>query len=279
VLTVTFHGVRGSTPCSCDANRRYGGNTSCVSLEVEGQAPIVLDIGTGLRFFGERQPLDGTFRGAALVTHLHWDHIQGLPFFTPILRSGAQLDIWAPCQHDGRTVAEAFDEFMRDPYFPVGIADLPGEIRFNDACEGEFSVGEAHIVARAVPHVGRTMGYRIVWADATVAYISDHQQPLDGGYDIDPNVLELSAGVDLLIHDAQYTVEEFPAKRTWGHCTVDYALWVAKEAGARRLALFHHDPGRGDDELDDLLACAKRFGEHHGFEVLAAAEGATVELG
>jgi phosphoribosyl 1,2-cyclic phosphodiesterase len=279
VLTVSFHGVRGSTPCSCEANRRYGGNTSCVGLEVPGQEPIVLDIGTGLRFFGDGQPQDGTFRGSALVSHLHWDHIQGLPFFTPILKSGATFDVYAPVQEDGLTVAEAFDEFMRHPYFPVTVAALPADIRFIDCHTDTFHVGQATVTAREVPHVGRTLGFRIEWEGATVAYIPDHQQPFDGGFDIAEGVLELADGVDLLIHDAQYTTEEFPLKRTWGHCTVDYALWVAKEAGVKCIALFHHDPGRSDDEIDHELECARHFGAKHDFEVLAAAEGAKVTLG
>ena len=128
-MNVTFYGVRGSTPCPCASNTRYGGNTACVALEAAGCDPIVLDLGTGLRFFGETQPNDGSFRGHALVTHLHWDHVQGLPFFTPVNRPGAALDIYGPPQ-DGMSLEEAFGEFMRPPYFPVRVADLAGDIRF-----------------------------------------------------------------------------------------------------------------------------------------------------
>jgi len=105
---VTFYGVRGSTPTACERTRRYGGNTACVALQVADEPPLLLDLGTGLRFFGETQPDDGSFRGSALVSHLHWDHVQGLPFFVPILRPGASFDVYAPSQEDGRSVAEAF---------------------------------------------------------------------------------------------------------------------------------------------------------------------------
>ena len=122
-MNVTFYGVRGSTPCPCEANRRYGANTACVALEVPGEDPIVFDIGTGLRFWGETLPTDGSFRGTALVTHMHWDHVQGLPFFVPVDRPGARLDIYGPTQDEG-SLAEVFNDLMKPPYFPVRAAEL-----------------------------------------------------------------------------------------------------------------------------------------------------------
>jgi phosphoribosyl 1,2-cyclic phosphodiesterase len=279
VLEVTFYGVRGSTPTACEQTRRYGGNTACVALEVADQPPLLLDLGTGLRFFGETQPQDGSFQGAALVSHLHWDHIQGLPFFVPILRPGASFDIYAPAQDDGRPVAEAFDSFMRAPYFPVTVSELPGKIRFHDVEEGPLRIGDALVTALAIPHVGRTYGYRIEWAGATVAYLPDHQQPGDGGFGIDDAVIELTEGVDLLVHDAQYTRPEFIKKATWGHCTYEYAMWVAKRSGAKSIALFHHDPMRTDDALDEMLTCCEGWAERAGIEVFAAHEGDRRHLG
>jgi phosphoribosyl 1,2-cyclic phosphodiesterase len=279
LLNVTFHGVRGSTPCSCDANRRYGGNTSCVSITVPGEDPLLLDIGTGLRFFGEGQPMDGTFRGNALVSHLHWDHVQGLPFCPPILMPGAGLRLFAPGQEDGRSVHSVFDEFMKPPYFPVRMEDLPSDIRFEDCEDGSFAVGDAKVLARSIPHVGRTMGYRVDWHGRSVAYLPDHQQPIDGSWSIAEGALELADGVDLLIHDAQYLAPEFEGmKRTWGHCTIEYAMHVAREAGAKQIALFHHDPVRSDDTIDEIVRCSQVFGDHNDIEVLAAAENVVVEL-
>jgi phosphoribosyl 1,2-cyclic phosphodiesterase len=278
VLNVTFFGVRGSTPCACESTRRYGGNTACVALQSFDAPPIVLDLGTGLRFFGETQPTDGTFRGSALVSHLHWDHVQGLPFFVPILRAGASLDIYAPPQDDGRSVAEAFDSFMRSPYFPVTITELPGEVRFHELSDERVAVGAAKVWARPIPHIGPTNGYRIEAEGVSVAYLSDHQQPAGGGFAVAESALELADGVDLLIHDAQYTPSEFAKKATWGHCTVEYAMWVAKEAGAKRLALFHHDPVRTDDALDEIVACCRAYADHIGVEVMAASEGLSVAL-
>ena len=280
LLNVTFFGVRGSTPCPCDANRRYGGNTACVAVEVPGEDPIILDLGTGLRFFGQTQPTDGSFAGTALVTHLHWDHVQGLPFFVPIDRPGARLDIYGPVQDDtGMGLQEAFNEFMRPPYFPVRAQDLRGDIRFHDLSEGHLSIGNAKVKVRAVPHLGPTNGYRVEWEGVTLAYISDHQAPQDGSPTVDDRVLELCDNVDLLIHDAQYGPEEWSEKSHWGHCTVDYAIEVARQSGASRLVLFHHDPAHHDDWVDRLANEAKDKGEQAGLdEVIAAAEGVTISF-
>lgn len=242
-------------------------------------APIVLDLGTGLRFFGQTLPADGSFRGIALVSHLHWDHVQGLPFFAPINCPGAHLDVYAPRQVAGASVADAFDDFMRPPYFPVRADDLFGEIEFHDAAATDLTFGRATILVRDVPHVGATNGYRIDVDGISIAYVSDHQQPVDGTDAVADSVLELCDGVDLLIHDAQFTADDFAVKSDWGHCTVDYAVHVAATAGARRLALFHHDPARGDDALDGLLTGARTMGAERGLdEVIAAHEGLTIAL-
>ena len=276
-MHVTFYGVRGSCPCPSEANRRYGGNTACVALEMPGEPPIICDLGTGLRTFGATQPLDGTFRGTALITHIHWDHVQGLPFFPPADRVGATLDIYGPAQEEG-LLGDVFGDFMRPPYFPVHFSDLRGDIRFHDVTDDDMSVGNAKVRVRPVPHTGPTVGYRIEWDGASVAYISDHQAPplLDR---VAESVLELCDGVDLLIHDAQYRPDEFEVKSHWGHCTVDYALLVAKQAGARRLALFHHDPAHDDAEMDRLLDEAREHAAAVGLDdVVAAYEGLRITL-
>jgi phosphoribosyl 1,2-cyclic phosphodiesterase len=280
LLDVTFYGVRGSTPCPCPENQRYGGNTSCVTLEMPGRDPIILDLGTGLRFFGESIGRSGEpFRGTALVTHLHWDHVQGLPFFMPINRPGARLEIIGPA-HDGKAMAESFAVFMKPPYFPISVEDLAGDIVFRDIDNGEIDVEGVEIVVRAVPHVGATNGYRVNCDGVSVAYISDHQEPVGRPDHIDDAVLELCADVDLLIHDAQYTPDEFAERATWGHCTVRYAIEVASRSGAKQVALFHHDPAHDDQYVDNLLCEARRWANELGVpRVLAASEGMRLTLG
>jgi phosphoribosyl 1,2-cyclic phosphodiesterase len=269
--------VRGSCPCASEANRRYGGNTACVALEVPGEDPIIFDLGTGLRNFGTTQPTDGTFRGTALVTHIHWDHVQGLPFFPPIHQVGARLDIYGPHQAEG-PLGEVLGGLMCRPYFPIHYSELEGDVEFHDVTDEEVKVGRAKVKVRPVPHNGPTVGYRVDWDGLSVAYVSDHQAP-HNLKSISDGVLELADGVDLLIHDAQYTPAEFSVKETWGHCTVDYAVLVAKEAGAKRLALFHHDPAHSDEDLDHLLEMARCTALHAGVpEVVSAYEYLQLDL-
>lgn len=238
----------------------------------------MFDLGTGLRYFGHGMPHDGSFHGAALVTHMHWDHTQGLPFFVPTLRDGARFDIYAPVQEDGRPVADVFAAMIRPPMFPVPLESLPGRFTFRDVADDDFTIGGLDVKSRLVPHVGNTVGYRVTWQGRSIVYISDHQQPTDGSFAMSDGVRELCEGADLLIHDAQYTPDEFAQKSTWGHCTVEYAVWVAVSCGVRTLALFHHDPAHHDDMLDDLTACAAAAGRARGVEVVAAREGLTIDV-
>ena len=278
-MDIGFHGVRGSTPCACSANHGYGGNTSCVVLEHPGMAPVVLDLGTGLRSYGSDWGLrgDGPFRGHALVTHLHWDHVQGLPFFSPLLEEGSQLEIWGPGS-DGASLRDAFCNFMSPPYFPITLDDLAAGITFHEVASGTFTVGDAEVTAALVPHRGPTFGYRVQFGSGpVVAYVPDHQQPVDGSLIVDPAVVALCRGADVLIHDAQFTPEEFADKTDWGHCTVEFALTVAAAADVGRLVLFHHDPSHDDAALDAMLRDANAHPLAAGLsEVIAAREGMTV---
>jgi phosphoribosyl 1,2-cyclic phosphodiesterase len=277
-FAVTFFGVRGSTPCHGETIVRYGGNTSCVAVSVPGHDPFLFDLGTGLRYFGHTCDEPLPFRGTCLLSHLHWDHIQGLPFFTPLLREGASMDVYAPAQDSGVPVRKAFAKAFRPPLFPVPLAQLPGTMRFHEVSSSDFEVGDVEIMSRPIPHSGVTVGYRMTWNGSSVAYLSDHQMPLDGSYSVTDGALELCRGVDLLIHDAQYTPAEFAQRRDWGHCTVEYAVWLAVTAGVGRLALFHHDPSHADDQLDLLTAQARDIGREAGVEVFAAREGMTVPV-
>jgi phosphoribosyl 1,2-cyclic phosphodiesterase len=277
-MRVTFYGVRGSTPCQSDDIGRYGGNTSCISIDAPGESQLLLDMGTGLRYYGKGLPVDRPFAGSCLLTHLHWDHVQGLPFFAPLLWNGATLDVYGPAQEDGRTLDEIFASTIRPPLFPVCVDKLPAAVRFHDTGDTEFTIGGFDVMARLIPHLGPTLGFRIEWQGHSIAYISDHQQPLDGSFSVAPGALELVEGVDLLIHDAQYTPPEFAAKASWGHCTIEYAVWLAGHAGVKQLALFHHDPSRLDDDLDELVRCAADIGKRRGVDVIAASEGLVLEL-
>lgn len=273
-MRVKFLGVRGSTPAPGEATAGYGGNTSCVGVAPDDAPPMVLDLGTGLRRLS-----DAPMRAIALVTHLHFDHVQGLPFCAGLLHPDATVDIYGPPQ-DGESLEGAFRRFIQPPLFPVELDQLPGTIRFHEVHDERFEVAPGvEVEARPVPHPGPTNGYRIECDDASLVYVPDHQQPEDPN-EVDDAVLRLAADCDLLIHDAQYTPEEFARKSTWGHCTVEYAVRVAIMARARRLALFHHDPSHTDGIVDVLVAgareCAGRFGD---LDVFGAREGSSVTLG
>ena len=164
------------------------------------------------------------------------------------------------------------------PLFPIRVDDLPGDVRFHEHGDDDFEIGEIQVASRLIPHLGNTLGYRLSWGGATVAYLSDHQQPGIDVYEATDNARHLCDGADLLIHDAQYTRREFEQKSYWGHCTIEYAVWLALECGVRTLALYHHDPLHDDDQLDRLIAEAnQRVGGR--LAVIGAREGLTVELG
>lgn len=300
--TVTFHGARGSCPCSGPELSRYGGATACVSVDPgDGRPPVVFDLGTGSRGLGEDlvarllpkaatigappEPVDRSDRPghllalACLLTHLHFDHVQGLPFFLPALREEVRLDIYAPPQGTPG-LEEVLSSFICPPYFPVRLSELPAELFLHEVEDGSrIELGDGlEVLARQLPHLGPTLGYRLEAPGCVVAYLSDHQAPrVRRGGAIPEAALELAAGADLLIHDAQYTSEEFTSKAHWGHSTISYAVEVAGAAGAKRLALFHHDPTHDDTLLDRLGEEATALAAG-AFDVVVAAEGGSLLL-
>jgi phosphoribosyl 1,2-cyclic phosphodiesterase len=253
-------------------------------VEVEGEPPLIVDLGTGLRSLGEYlqpqlQDRGRPLQATALLSHLHYDHMLGLPFFTPMQDPGAVLDVFGPSQTEG-PLEDVIGEIVKPPFFPVHMAEFRGQLRFHEL-EGteELAIGVTKVKVRSIPHVGHTLGFRIESDGRTVAYLSDHQAPVDR-CSVDVNVLELCAGADLVIHDAQYTDEEFAALYDWGHSTAAYAAHVANEAGARRLVLFHHDPSHTDDDIDGILANVRRTAAaDNRLEISAAFEGSSIDLG
>ncbi len=282
-MNVTFYGVRGSCPCSGDRYRRYGGNTSCLVVNAEGDAPLIVDLGTGLRALGdvllkEVRALGTPLQANALLTHLHFDHILGLPFFAPLHDPGARLTVHGPAQPKG-SLKDALHAAVQPPVFPIHMEQFRGELCTIDTRDEDFSVGSVKVLARAIPHSGATLGYRIEADGRTLAYLPDHQAPVDRRT-ISDAVLELCQGADLLVHDGQYTDDEFATKADWGHSTAAFAVHVAAEAQAKRLLLSHHDPSHNDRELDRILSAARRLPEAKSLEdVSAAHESQSIDLG
>jgi phosphoribosyl 1,2-cyclic phosphodiesterase len=253
-----------------------------VAVQVGDEPPIVLDLGTGLRPLGhaleDRYGIDAPIELTAFLTHLHWDHIIGLPFCRPILRLGGTMEVFGPPQGDDTDLHEVVDRVVVPPFFPVQVKELHGSIHFTATGDDVIPVGSAKVTVRRVPHIGETLGFRIDAEGCSLAFVSDHQQP-DDRESVAEAVLELCDGADLVVHDAQYTEAEFVEKGTWGHSTIGYAVHVAAEAGARKLVLFHHDPVHTDAEMDRLLDQARSDAEASRLDgVLAAAEGLSLDL-
>lgn len=259
---VSLHllGVRGSTPAPGPAHVRYGGHTSCVAVSVGDDPPrLVLDSGTGVRNLGGLTS-GLPFRGTVLLTHLHWDHTQGLPFCPVLDHPGAEVVLHLPAQdvHPEEVLGRAFGP----PHFPIGVEGLRGMWSIAGLeSGGELRIDDDTVAcAREVPHKGgRTFGYRVTLDGRSIVYLPDHGpaaiDPGPSGHGaLDPDLVRWCAGADLLLHDGQHVADEFPAAVGWGHSTVDYAVALATAAGVGRLVLVHHAPARTDDELDDIGA-------------------------
>jgi phosphoribosyl 1,2-cyclic phosphodiesterase len=283
-VRVTFCGTRGSTPAPGLDYIRFGGHTSCVALSHDDDGPagrptLLLDAGTGLR----RLPGllgDLPFRGTLLLTHLHWDHVQGLPFFKSGDREGARVRMLIPDQGDGMEAEALLARMMSPPFFPIAPSALRGDWQFGFVPEVTFAAEGFNVLAVDVPHKGgHTVGFRISDGHSSVAYIPDHCPTAlgpgpDGLGEYHQSALQLSQDVDLLIHDAHLRVEEIEAEGSFGHAAAEYAVRLGTMAGARRVALFHHRPERKDPEVERTVC---RFAESP-VPVMGAAETLTLRL-
>jgi phosphoribosyl 1,2-cyclic phosphodiesterase/CheY-like chemotaxis protein len=285
-MHVRFFGTRGSIATPGPHTLRYGGNTSCVEVRSNAGTLVVLDMGTGAAVLGRELIANGVPpNGHVLISHTHWDHIQGIPFFVPFKLQGSVWDIYAP-RGFGQTLREILSGQMQYEYFPIALEQLGATIRYHELVEGRFRVGDIEVTSRYLNHPALTLGYRLAADGVEIVYACDHEPHArglaTGEGDIcgeDRRHAEFLAGSDLVLHDAQYLASEYPQKVGWGHSTVEYALAVARFAGARRLGITHHDPLRHDSAIDELVAFLRSESRRKsGPEVFAAAEGGEVEL-
>ncbi|WP_194976644.1 MBL fold metallo-hydrolase [Aquiflexum lacus] len=277
-MKVSIKGVRGSIPTAGSETSYYGGNTACVTL-LEDDWMIILDAGSGLQKV--TLPQKPTNRIDILLTHLHFDHIQGLGFFGSLFDPSKEVHIWAP-ESSTQSLNSRLNRFLSPPFFPVMMRDLPCKLFLHDISKSSFQIGPFSIESKYVIHPGPTVGYRITGKNAVLAYIPDHEQALGLSGMIEDKKwisgFDIADKADLLLHDAQYTGYEYKEKIGWGHSSMEDAIKFAAVAEVKRLLFFHHDPSRTDEQLDIIFSKLKQKDfEFENFDF--AREGTDIDLG
>jgi phosphoribosyl 1,2-cyclic phosphodiesterase len=282
-MEVRFWGVRGSVPVANEQMLRYGGNTSCVEVVLADGTEIILDAGTGIRDLGAARA-SAAPSTHVLLTHLHLDHIQGLLFFAPLFNPANEVTVYGP-PAPGPGLDRRLARYLSDPLSPVELRDLPADTRFTVCPHEEWEIGSARVRAAIVAHRGVTLGYRITEGETALCYLPDHEPALgsdlaaaDAGW---ISGLDIAAGATALIHDGQYTDDEYAGHVGWGHSGVSDTVTFARRAGVERLLLFHHDPTHSDADLDELSARTETSWTAQGGEptgISLATEGMRIAL-
>lgn len=281
-MRVRFWGTRGSIATPGPDTVRFGGNTSCVEVTTDSGACFILDCGTGARALGAAlmARTTGPITATVLLSHTHWDHIQGFPFFVPLFVPGNRVSVCGP-QGSAGSLREVLSGQMEFTYFPIEIGQLPATITFEELDEGTHEMNGARIVAQYLHHPAMTLGYRIEADDAALVYLCDHEPFSDtfshdhrSPSDVDSIAHEgdrrharFMAGAGLVIHDAQYTPEEYPSKKNWGHSTYEYAVDLAAAGAVHQLALTHHDPAHDDAFIAQVERRARGYAVQRGYAV------------
>jgi ribonuclease BN (tRNA processing enzyme) len=280
-VIVRVWGARGSLSAPGPATVGYGGNTSCVEVEFADGTTLILDAGSGIRELGQRIAERDPGLLHICLTHLHLDHVEGLGFFEPLWTHGWKLHFWGPPSAT-TTLKDRVARYLSPPLFPVGLAEAPAEVVFEDVPREPWRLGSAVIEAEAVEHRGPTVGYRIEDGGQVLVYLPDHEPYLTAAPHDERKWISgwaLAAGADLLLHDSQYTEEEYAQRLGWGHSSVIQAAAFARAAGVNRLGMFHHDPMRSDRELEELYDQVAELLRDHQEPPLIARDGLELDLG
>ena len=279
-MLVRIWGCRGSLASPGASKVRYGGDTSCVEVRLDDGTLIVLDAGTGIREFGVH--LDGGLQEVhLLLTHLHIDHVEGLPFFPSLWNPDVDVHVWGP-PSPVMTLRERIARYMSPPLFPIDIHDVPGACIFHDLPTDPWTIGTATLTALSIEHPGPTVGYRLEADGASMAYMPDHEPAILGNLmEESPEWIDgfaIAREVDVLMHDSQYTPEEYEARRGWGHSSYVDAIAYAHATGAKQLIMFHHDPTHNDTTLEAMEHEAASLWVGTGPDPRLAAAGMTLHL-
>lgn len=275
-MNLRLWGTRGSIAAAGSETVRYGGDTSSVEVVSKNGDRLILDAGSGIRRLGIE--LEGIDKIDILLSHLHMDHVQGLPFFVPLLDPASEVHIWGPVSTT-QGLRERLSRYLSPPLFPIMVRDL-ANVFFHDFLPGELDIGPVHVHADLVSHPGATLGYRLVDANSTLAYLPDHEPALgDTSFPGAPewtSGFDIAAGADVLIHDAQYTDSEYAHRVGWGHTSTTQLGHFAAMSGVKRLVTFHHEPSHTDTDLDDQHAKLESIIE--GVEVVRGTADLAVDL-
>jgi phosphoribosyl 1,2-cyclic phosphodiesterase len=267
--TLHFWGVRGSIPTPGTTTSKFGGNTACVELR-SGTDRVIFDAGTGLRELGHRLAPESNVKATILLSHYHWDHLLGLPFFTPIFKPDTVLDLYGESKEGGGPKEALMRQFTA-PSFPVEFSTLPSKMNFFDVKPGDkFEVGSIKIEVGRLNHPNAAICYRAQVGKASIVYASDHEHDGQG----DKQLIDFCSGASILIYDAMYSNESYGGKKGWGHSTWQEAVRVAKAAKVKQLYLYHHDPMNDDKAMAKIEREAKKIFAH----ALVAREGLVVDL-
>jgi CheY-like chemotaxis protein len=294
-MKVRFWGTRGSIPTPGAGTVHFGGNTPCVEVTTQSGGIFILDCGTGARLLGAElvESAQRPISVNMLLTHTHWDHIQGFPFFGPVFIPGSQISVYSP-QEFGSTLTKVLGGQMEFTYFPVNLDQLPADLSYHSLTEGTMEIGGVRVATQCLNHPAFSLGYRLDSEGASLIYLCDHEPFSDILWraDSEPGKIasilhegdrrhaQFMEHADLVIHDAQYTPEEYQAKKSWGHSTYEYAVEIACAAGVKRLALMHHDPAHDDAFVSRIEERARKLAAQlgTGLEVFCAYEGCELAL-
>ncbi len=302
VLEIVFWGVRGSLPVSNDSVSRYGGNTSCVEVIADNGTRIVFDGGSGIYPLGNKYLQDGfPEKLAVFITHSHWDHIQGLPFFAPAYIPGNKISFYG-CHQGALPFSDVLKKQMESPFFPIELSKWSEETEIKSIGETKIDFGGVCIESAYVDHPGMTFGFKLTYKGKKIVYVPDNElfanfpqdrifvknYVRDAATDIETVILEehkkkffdLIGSADVLIHDAQYTPDEYQTRLGWGHSSFDVTVRAALYADVKHLVLFHYDPSRTDDSIDEILKLSEKIilSEGGALKVSAASEHLVVKL-
>lgn len=295
MATLKFWGVRGSIPTPGPQTVRYGGNTSCVELRHQDQL-FILDAGSGIRLLGNELLKAGKpVKANIFISHMHWDHIQGIPFFTPAFLPQNHFTFYG-AQDSDKNLLKIIADQMDPTYFPIELKDMAAHLEFRTLSEGFYTIDGVRVQTMYVNHPGNALGFKFFLNGNSLVYISDNepfnQDTIDNqqshenaddvilGEDGNQKLIHFLAGTHTLVHDAQYNSDEYAQKITWGHSPLNFTVQIALQAGIQRLVLFHHDPMHDDETVDEMLRSARALAAESGrtLEILAAKEGLELHI-